>query len=394
MSVTLAPQQITALDRIGEWLQGPDPVFSLQGYAGTGKTTIAIKAAELSNGRIAYLAPTGKAASVMRRKGCEGAQTIHRALYRPKMKSTALLRELTDGLAKATTEAERQRLRDKIKIETQRVSTPGWDLRESSVLQNAELVIVDEASMVADSMLADIGRHAKKILCLSDPAQLPPVLGRSTLMEKPADMLLTDVHRQALDSPVLRAATAIRNGDSYKGIITDEFSVVKAGDTDWDDYRSADQVLVATNATRGAMNTRFRQKLNLSGLLAVGDRCVFLRNNYDLGVYNGTTGTVTAIPIGAIDDDIWFDADFETDEGPRPAMPLWTGAFGGKPFRFVPSEDIVPADYAYALTVHKAQGSEWNRVLVWDEYRKADRARWLYTAVTRAAKSCLIVEPS
>jgi exodeoxyribonuclease-5 len=393
MSVTLAPQQVTALDRIGRWLAGPDPIFSLQGFAGTGKTTLAIKAAELSNGRIAYLAPTGKAASVMRRKGCTGAQTIHRVLYKPKIKSTALLKELTEALAKATTHADRTHLQQKIVAETKRVGTPGWDVRTETELRNAELVIVDEASMVPDNMLADIGRQAKKILCLSDPAQLPPVIGRSSLMDKTPDMLLTDVHRQALDSPVLRAATAIRNGQPYHDIIEEEFEVVKAADTGWNTYRDADQLLVATNATRSGMNARFRQRLSRSGVLAVDDRVVILRNNYDYGVYNGTTGVVKSIPVGVLDGELWFDAEIETDEGTRD-LPLWTGAFGGKPFRFVPSEDIVPADYAYALTVHKAQGSEWNRVLVWDEYRRADRRQWLYTAVTRAAKSCIIVEPT
>lgn len=393
MTVSLAPQQVTALDLIGEWLKDSSrPLFNLQGYAGTGKTTIAVTAAGLADKRIVFLAPTGKAASVMRRKGCTGAQTIHRAIYTPKIRSTKTLHDLVEQLAKVKTAAERTALQAALKVETLKQKSPSWELRLESELNSAELVVVDEASMVPDHMLDDIQQHGAKVLCLSDPAQLPPVRGTSTLMTRVPDMLLTDVHRQALDSPVLRAATAIRNGRDYKTVTGDGFEVVRSRDTSWDaHYGAVDQVLVAKNKTRKQMNLRFRARLNREGLLCVGERIVFLKNNYDSGIYNGTTGTVTGLGFHDVDEDAVY-VDCDTDEGQRDALKVWTGGFTDAEYRFL-DEDLVPADYAYALTVHKAQGSEWDKVLVWDEYSQRDRARWLYTAVTRGAKSVTIVEP-
>src|ERR1041385_1883895 len=85
---TFSPQQDAALKAVAEWLKakpgrGQTPlVFRLFGYAGTGKTTLARHIAEGVDGKVLCAAFTGKAALVMRSKGCEGASTIHSLIYK------------------------------------------------------------------------------------------------------------------------------------------------------------------------------------------------------------------------------------------------------------------------------------------------------------------------
>jgi exodeoxyribonuclease-5 len=78
-----SPQQDAALTAVSRWLKAGDrQVFRLFGYAGTGKTTLAKHVAESADGGVAFAAFTGKAAHVMRGKGCFGASTIHSLIYR------------------------------------------------------------------------------------------------------------------------------------------------------------------------------------------------------------------------------------------------------------------------------------------------------------------------
>src|SRR5688572_1647801 len=91
------PMQYAALEAVATWLRDPESrqVLRLEGYAGTGKTTLARWAAQQSpNGRTHYCAYTGKAASVMRSKGCDGASTIHQLIYLPAHRSRDLLQQL------------------------------------------------------------------------------------------------------------------------------------------------------------------------------------------------------------------------------------------------------------------------------------------------------------
>src|SRR6188508_3047527 len=83
---TFSPEQDAALKAVADWLKikpgSRAPVFRLFGYAGTGKTTLARHIAEGVDGKVLFAAFTGKAAQVMRNKGCAGASTIHSLIYR------------------------------------------------------------------------------------------------------------------------------------------------------------------------------------------------------------------------------------------------------------------------------------------------------------------------
>src|SRR3954470_1062620 len=175
-----SPQQQHALGAVAQWLrQGSPQVFSLFGYAGTGKTTLAKHIAEDVEGEVAFGAFTGKAASVLRAKGCPEASTIHSMIYRT--------RESDEG-------------------------GPLFALNRSGLAAKADLIIIDECSMVDEELGRDLLSFGKPVLVLGDPAQLPPVKGGGFFTAELPDAMLTEVHRQARDNPIIRLSMAVREG--------------------------------------------------------------------------------------------------------------------------------------------------------------------------------------
>ena len=149
-----SPQQDKALAAVVEWLKTRSPqVFRLFGFAGTGKTTLARHIAEEIDGKAMFAAFTGKAALVMRSKGCDDARTIHSLIYRPK-----------------DTETEE----------------PTFELNDDSPAADAKLIIIDECSMVDEELGRDLLSFGRPVLVLGDPAQLPPVKGGGFLSGRAA----------------------------------------------------------------------------------------------------------------------------------------------------------------------------------------------------------------
>jgi hypothetical protein len=159
-----SPGQAAALDKIGRWLRDGRPqVFRLFGYAGTGKTTLAKHITAGLGGRGVFVAPTGKAAAVMRDNGCHGAMTVHRAIY-----GAPDVRE--DGSL---------------------LFSP----KKRSALDGAALVVLDESSMVDEELARDLLAHGVPVLAMGDPAQLPPPVGGcSPFTSKTPDVMLTEIH--------------------------------------------------------------------------------------------------------------------------------------------------------------------------------------------------------
>src|ERR687894_2958789 len=179
--MTWSPQQDSALKAVAEWLRRGEPqVFRLFGYAGTGKTTLARHIAEGVEGEVAFGAYTGKAALVLRSKGCSEASTIHSMIYRS--------RESDEG-------------------------GPQFVLNRQSAAAKADLIIIDECSMVDEELGRDLLSFRRPVLVLGDPAQLPPVKGGGFFTEREPDAMLTEVHRQAQDSPIIRLSMAVRAGE-------------------------------------------------------------------------------------------------------------------------------------------------------------------------------------
>jgi len=403
-----SPDQEKALSAVAEWYRnGSEQEFRLFGYAGTGKTTLARHLAENTGGRVAFAAYTGKAASVLVSKGCP-ATTIHSLIYIPYSKSKNRLRNLEielEDLEKAEAPSERdarrmKALKAQIREEKDDVNKPGFVLNMDSEVRELDLLIIDECSMVGDDMAQDLLSFGTKILVLGDPAQLPPVASAGYFTNKDPDYMLTSIHRQAENDPIIHLATMVREG---KKLHLGEYGisqVVKGGTLDPEFVMAQDQLICGRNATRHNINRRCRELLGYDPTYTVveGEKVVCLRNNRDLGILNGTLWLVDWVECTP--DEPLIDMliqEHGVENGYELGVSAWAEIFGKNPkdadIDWWTKKDHQEFDYGYALTCHKAQGSQWDRVMVFDEsdaFRDQSQ-QWLYTAITRAAKSVTIV---
>ncbi|KAF0135479.1 MAG: putative deoxyribonuclease [Xanthobacteraceae bacterium] len=375
-----SPQQDDALLAVRRWMKDPSgpQVFRLFGYAGTGKSTLALELASGVSGGTVFCAFTGKAALVMRRKGCKDASTVHGAIYSP------------------------------VEDEEGSVNEPQFVLNPESPVASAGLVILDECSMIGEDLGRDLLSFKTKVLVLGDPAQLPPVKGEGYFTGHAPDIMLTEIHRQAADNPIVALATKIRQGQKIHVGSYGQSRVVTRDQLDRDDFLSADQVLVGRNKTRENVNAWFRQRLGRTDPLPVlGDRLVCLRNDREKKILNGELFDVVTAPPrlpgerkkSRLPDPDAVDLWVRSEDAPAGLRPKDVRV--RKEFFLGGAEDLQWSDrraydeftYGYALTVHKAQGSQWDNVLVCDESSifRETRMNHLYTAVTRAAERVTVV---
>jgi len=394
----LAPQQKEALLAVRAWLEaGIEPLFRLFGYAGTGKTTLAKGFSADIEGLALFAAFTGKAASVLRSKGCLNATTIHKLIYNPAEKSKLRLMDLKHMLVKENEKKDEKsltevsRLTKEILDEEKRLKQPSFALKckEASDLSRAKLVIIDECSMVDRKMGEDLLSFECPILVLGDPAQLPPVRGCGYFTEGTPDIMLTEIHRQAEGSPIIDLATKVRLGEYLSNGTYGTSLVIPRRELTPEKVMEYDQILVGRNSTRQSVNRRCREILGRKDLLPVtGDKIVCLKNNHELGLLNGELWVVVSSNV--IDDEMLAMSILrpeQSKEDPPLEIPVYRHAFEGRELGHWEHGQAEEFDYGYALTVHKSQGSQWGSVLVFDEsYCFRDTAqRWLYTAITRAS---------
>lgn len=409
-----SPGQDQALLTVSGLLQArSQQVVRMFGYAGTGKTTMARELAESVSGLVLFGAYTGKAANVLRQKGIGEAQTIHSMIYRTKDASRARLKELEAAVAELRHELrleqgsegdlrpskKLQELEAMLKTERETKARPIFDLNPDSPVKEAKLVVVDECSMVDGQMGADLCSFGVPILVLGDPAQLPPVMGGGFFTENVTpDVMLTEIHRQAADNPIIKLATIVREGGRLQpGTYGNSVVHQRGVRLDPDYVLAVDQILVGKNATRTASNNRMRGLLGRGddALPVAGDRLVCLRNNNEMGLLNGGLWDCEAsLPLG--DDRIALQlAPAPGESGGRLDCESHTHYFEGrgKDLPWYEKKDAQEFDYGYALTCHKAQGSQWDNVLLFDESGafREHRDRWLYTALTRAAERVDVV---
>jgi exodeoxyribonuclease-5 len=368
---TFSPHQDAALKAVADWMQarpgdgGTPQVFRLFGYAGTGKTTLARHIAQNVDGEVKFAAFTGKAALVMRSKGCGGATTIHSLIYKAR-------------------ESDQE--------------VPNFELWDDAPASKAKLIVIDECSMVDAELGRDLTSFGVPLLVLGDPAQLPPIQGGGFFTDAQPDAMLTEVHRQAQDDPIVRLSMDIRAGRELEPGQYGETAVVKRAALDPQRVLKADQILVGRNATRRAYNGRMRERRGFTDPLPMAeDKLVCLRINRRKGLFNGGLWVVKQAPtarrgimkmylardesVGAVGKSVKVSVRPECFSGAIEELD-WSLR---KPYD--------EFDYGYVLTVHKAQGSQWDDVVLFDEsFAFPDsRERWLYTGVTRAAKRLTVV---
>jgi len=396
--VKLSPQQEQAAVTVSRWLRTrSQPFFQLAGFAGTGKTTIARTLAEDADGPVFYAAYTGKAALVLRKSGVENASTIHRLIYTPRDKCDEHLRDLRERRRKLAEksplpEDELAKIDVEIAREMSNLKRPEFTLNGESPLWNASLVVIDEYSMVDEQTGRDLLSFGCPVLALGDPGQLPPVQGRRFFTRDP-DVMLTEIHRQAEGNPIIRLSKEIREGHELRPGQYGESRVVRrctlSNSALGKIIKDSDQLLVGTNVTREGFNRQVRKMYDRTAPYPVpGDKLVCLRNNHQEGLLNGQTFTVKRVTVKH-----YLEMHLEGEDGERLACVAHRHHFEHREGELLPYEVRLANEftYGYALTVHKAQGSQWNRVALVDEWHFKDRKKWLYTAVTRAAQSITIL---
>ncbi len=358
-------QQDNALKAVSNWLKDKEgeQIFRLFGWAGTGKTTLARHLAKNID-NVCYAAFTGKAALVMRKRGCRGASTIHSLIY-----------TLISG------EDEE----------------PQFRLDPQSKAKYADLIIIDEVSMVDEILARDLMSFGTKILVLGDPFQLPPVKGAGFFTNMEPDIMLTEIHRQAFDNPIVRLSLDIREGKTLKYGNYGNSRIISKREVEQEEILLADQILVGRNKTRLDYNNRIRELLNLPPQMpTIGDRVVCLRNNPRKKLLNGQIWIVTDVREknkGKLN--LELASDDSDDKFVKTKVKTHRDFFAGKEDNMAWRErkQYDEFTFGYCLTVHKAQGSQWDNVFLFDEaYVFRDEAqRWLYTGITRACEKITII---
>lgn len=364
-----------------------EPYTVIAGYAGTGKSTLIkfiVTALNIDPERVAYIAYTGKAAQVLRNKGCPNAMTAHRLLYKSIQQK--------DGTF---------------------VHIP-----RESLNSNCDIVVVDEVSMLPKPMWALLLSHKIYVIACGDPGQLPPIGEENGILDSP-HIFLDEIMRQAQESEIIRLSADIRSHKEIKPFKGKEVNVVKNSELCTGMMTWADQIICGKNDTRNYFNNCYRalkwQNPNISSAPLVGDKIICLKNNWDIiteigdALVNGTIGTLTNLTtypnqhLGTkaiinfmpetAENDNWYDQEFHGLLIDWQLITTHVPTLNKENFRSFPKK-LRPEqfDYGYCITCHKSQGSEYNNVLVIEEVLRAtDHARWLYTAVTRASQKLTLV---
>lgn len=366
----------------------------IAGYAGTGKSTLVryiIDALDIEEDRVCHCAFTGKAAEVLKKKGNKNVATLHRLLY-------------------------------------EHIPRPaGGFFRKPKPFIDYDVIVVDEVSMAPKSLMELLFKHQVYVICLGDPFQLPPIDKDEDnhLLDDP-HIFLDEIMRQEEDSEIIQLTMKIRNQEPIDYFNGNEVKIIPYSDLNTGVLQWGDQILTATNAKRQAINNQMRALQGRTGEPVDGDKIICLRNYWDDSslngdaLINGTIGilqnsfqTWREIPRFVQSDIRKFDVlvgdlvvpetndVYQMTEMDRQMIITgekccdWRLSYKLGKLRPKYGE-IVPKEftYAYAITTHKSQGSEWPKVVVLEEkfpFDKVEHARWLYTACTRSSEKLVLV---
>lgn len=375
-----------------------DKYTVISGFAGSGKSTLirfiidSLEGMGIKEDDVCYACYTGKACQVLLKMGNKNVSTLHKLLYE---------------------------------------SIPTIDgrwIRKPKASLAYKVIIVDEISMVPKALMELLFKHNVHVICLGDSFQLPPIDKDSDnkLLSNP-HIFLDEIMRQAADSEIIQFATKVRQfeplPDHFSG---KEVQILNHNELNTGMLMWADQILVGTNATRISLNSAIRKELGRGERPEDGDKVICLRNYWDdlsdncNPLVNGTIGYINNSYESFIQLPYWviknqnirqipiINAEFTSDnnenygnfnmdkklilEGEK-SLNWKTSYLLGKSEK---TKHLVPYEftYGYAITTWKAQGSQWGKVLVYEEgfpYDKITHAKFLYTSITRAQEKIVLL---
>ena len=449
LSFDATNNQKKIIEKLSAWLSDDDHnrIFVLNGYAGTGKTTIiaAFVAALKELGiKPILLAPTGRAAKVLTRYSNLTAYTIHKKIYREK--------SISDYQSKFSLDYNREK--DAVFI-----------VDEASMLST----FAADSSFGSGNLLDDLVQYVRqgkrcRLMLVGDDAQLPPVGDDYSPALQPSELLpygdveygtMDEVVRQSHDSGILFNATMLRcmlENSIYEiphfDLKFKDFRQVQGGELleelqDCYDRFGRDETIVITRSNKRA--NRYNEGIRRHNLSAEeeiesGDMLMIVKNNYFYAeqdkdspmsfVANGDVARLKRIRrfeefygFRFIDATLQFPDydDYEmqakilmdtlSSESPsltreqsnqlfieveKDYADITVKSKRYKAIRENPHFNAMQIKFAYAITCHKAQGGQWkavfvDRCLFGDELMSKDMLRWLYTAITRATERVYLV---
>lgn len=344
--MNLTTEQKIIVEKIVSDVKKGKKIVRLSGSAGTGKTLV-VKALSQILSNYAVVAFTGKAASVLRKRGVNRAATIHSTIYEP------------------------------VEIDGEIC----FNLKEPHKLEwNGFLV--DELSLVSQELLDDLLYFNLPLICVGDDNQLEPVGEKNNLHGK-TDYELKTIHRNA--GEIAHFAHWLLAGKNPSDFPSEgKIQIARPRDITDEHLLATDQIICAFNKFRVSTNGRIRRALKRTKLLEEGERVICLRNNRKKGIYNGMHGFAYNIEGNLF--------DFVSEEGRILDLDY-------EPKQFNHEKGSVPCDpetnlfdYGYVVTCHKCQGDQANNTVVYEQHcDKWDMRRWQYTAASRAINSVIWV---
>ena len=419
----LSPDQRRVYESMLDWVRTPSSrLLTVGGYAGTGKSTLLGLFATETDLRVAYICFTGRASSILGRKlGDCGVSTTNRACTEDMAKLDGPYAHLFysphSDEARKPFSGTIHRLLYRPFIDSVTEELLGWEKR-IELDRNYDLVVIDEASMCSPQIVEDLNAHGVRIMAVGDHGQLPPVMSEGSLVTRPM-LRLEKIHRQAEGSPIIQLSRVLREEGRLASELADGVHLRFGSKSDILHPRLAAMltenklgaaVLCWRNATRVHVNRTVRSQLGFSGKPPqAGEPLIALRNYPP--IYNGMRGLLTAEATSPYKDEWWLmRAKIEfPDEGlpetehdicrdqfhrPRPFESLDEMKAAGMNVHSMGAGGRL-ADFGYAMTVHKSQGSQFKHAVVvvdWrQDYSNDNTRRLAYTAITRASERLTVL---
>ena len=393
MNIDLNTDQVYALYDLENWWNTQNKqVIEVSGAAGTGKTTLIkyfIDRLELKMENVLFVAFMGKAAVQMARTGLP-AKTIHSAIY-----------DYVESIARDEDGKMIIKSNGKPKI------IHRFELKDH-LSKKIKLIVVDEGSMVDPNIGRDLLSFNIPVVVLGDLNQLPPVFGDPFFLKEP-DIILKQIMRQAENDPIVWLANQVLAGNELKPGVYGNSAVIRKSDITDFNLKKADMIITGTNKLRYNINQYMRESIKGIKKLEyphVNEKVICKKNNWgqsigdNIYLMNGLTGFVDTIYRESYNKKSMkmdFRPDFskkifrgiEFDYKHMYSVPGTTNETDSNPYNFLYDK----FEYGYAITTHSSQGSSWENVLYFHEpfLSGDDNKKLLYTGITRASKSVVIV---